>query len=368
MRTSMSDRLARLRRHPRHLAAVALAPALALILAACGNAAGAASDVAGADGNPAAIRVGYFGNVTHAPALVGIGDGHFEDALGDIDLELLAFNAGPSAIEALNAGALDATFIGPSPTINAYVRSGGQSVRIIAGVTSGGAQFVVRDGIETVEDLQGATIATPQLGNTQDVAVRWWLHSQGIDFNPGGSGAFVTPTANAETLTLFRDGHLDGAWVPEPWASRLVIEAGANVFLDERSLWEDGQFIVGHLIVRTAFLEQHPEAVERLLRGLIAAQDAIAADPEGSFTTINYQIAAAAGAVLDDEVLRRSFDYLDFTLDPVALSVAAGQQHSVAVGQGQDAPLDGIHDLRILNSILTELGRPTVSAHGLGQD
>ena len=224
--------------------------------------------VAGSD-EPVTVRLGYFPNVTHAPAILGVEEGLFEAALGDdVTLELVTFNSGTEAIEALFAGAIDLSFIGPNPAINGYSQSDGDALRIVAGTTSGGASLIVRDGIETIEDLEGATIASPSLGNTQDVALRAWLAEQGYETDTAGGGdVTVRPQDNPDTLAALQSGDLDGAWVPEPWATRLVLEGGGNVFLDESELWPDGQFVTTHLISSTEFLDEHPDVVDHADRG-----------------------------------------------------------------------------------------------------
>src|SRR5215212_11604144 len=204
----------------RTLSLLALVP-LAVGLAACG---GDSSADSGSGGTADELRLGYFANVTHAPAVIGVQEGLFADELGDTKLTTQVFNAGPDVVEALFAGALDAAYIGPSPTLNAYGQSDGDAIRIIAGAASGGAQLVVRDGIDSAQDLEGTTLASPQLGNTQDVALRTWLTGQGLDNNvDGGGDVTIAPTANSDVLNLFQSGDLDGAWVPEPYASRLVL-------------------------------------------------------------------------------------------------------------------------------------------------
>ena len=229
---------------------------------------------------PSSVRLGYFPNVTHAPALVGVADGLFQAELGDVPLETFTFNAGTEAVEALFADAIDMTFIGPNPAINAYAQSEGAAIRIISGSTSGGASLVVKPEVETAADLAGLKIATPSLGNTQDVALRAWLLDQGYETTlEGGGDVAVIPQANSQTLETFLSGDIDGAWVPEPWATRLVIEGGGKVLVDERDLWPDGEFVTTHLIVSTAFLEAYPDAVAAVLRGLVKAIDQINADP-----------------------------------------------------------------------------------------
>lgn len=357
---------ARAPRAHRIAAAVAALP-LVLGLAACGGS--SAADESTPAGPAAELRLGYFANVTHSPALVGVAGGYFEDALGETLLSTQVFNAGPAAIEALNAGAVDATFIGPNPAINAYVKSSGESVRIVSGSTSGGAQLVVREGIDSAEDLKGTAIATPQLGGTQDVALRAWLTEQGLESDlQGGGDVAVTPTENAQTLTLFQNGEVDGAWVPEPWASRLVLDAGAHVLVDEADVWDDGEFLTTHLIVATEFLEQHPETVEALIRGELAAIAAIEADTEQAKVLVNGEIEKESGKPLSDAVLDRAFENITFTVDPLAGTLEQLLADGVAAGTTQEADLNGIYDLSILNSVLADEGRDPVSAAGLGKE
>ena len=248
-----------------------LAAALALTVAAagCSRADSNESPAASSDKGPATeLRLGYFPNVTHAAALVGLGKGLFTKELGSTKLVPTKFNAGPEAVGALLGGSLDASFIGSGPAINAYAKSNGEAVRLIAGATSGGAQLVVKPTITKADDLVGKTVVTPQLGNTQDVSLKKWLAENQLT-----GKVKVTNLENAQTLDAFKKGDVDAAWLPEPWSSRLVLDAGAKVLLDEASLWPDGQFPTTVLIVRTQFLKEHPATVTALLKGLIAAID-----------------------------------------------------------------------------------------------
>ncbi|MBI5090178.1 MAG: ABC transporter substrate-binding protein, partial [Actinobacteria bacterium] len=221
------------------------------------------------------LRLGYFANVTHAPAVIGEQEGIFAEALGDgVDVQYSYFNAGTEAIEALFSGAIDATFIGPNPAINGFAQSDGEALRIVAGTTSGGASLVVRDGIDSPDQLAGTKLASPSLGNTQDVALRAWLKSQGFETDAtGGGDVSILPQANADTLTAFQAGDIDGAWVPEPWATRLILEGGGHVLVNEADLWPGGQFVTTHLIVTTEYLNDHPDIVEGLINGLLDAID-----------------------------------------------------------------------------------------------
>jgi sulfonate transport system substrate-binding protein len=346
---------------------------LATLIALCALvlAAGCGSSGAGAVPGPApSLRLGYFANVTHAAAIIGVNRGLFAKELGSTRLQTQIFGAGPAAVEALFGGALDAAYIGPNPTINAFGQSDGTAIRIIAGATSGGAQLVVRPGINTAQDLRGKTLASPELGNTQDVALRAWLTSHGLRNSvQGGGDVTITPTTNADSLQLVKSGKLDGAWVPEPWASRLVLEAGAKVLVDERDLWPNGQFVTTHLIVRTEFLEKYPQTVEALLRGHVDAVQWATQNSTEAKTVVNDGINALTGKPLKPEVAERAWQNLTVTDDPVAASLQRSADNAVTAGvAAKNVDLHGIYELSILNRILTQRGLPTVSADGLGKD
>ncbi|MFQ4148302.1 ABC transporter substrate-binding protein [Arthrobacter sp. LAPM80] len=319
-----------------------------------------------ASGPAAELRLGYFANVTHAPALIGVNDGILAKRLGSTVLKTQVFNAGPSAIEALNAGAIDAAYLGPSPAINSYAKSGGESIRIIAGATSGGAQLVVKTSITSAQQLRGKVLATPQLGGTQDVALRSWLAGEGLSTTPSGGGdVTINPTDNASTLKLFQEGKLDGAWLPEPWASRLVLQAGAKVLVNEAELWEKGQFATTILIVSQKFLEQHPQTVDALLAGNTEAIDWLNTHPKDAATAVNAALKSAAGKALPADVIDRSLSELTFTADPLAATFPKLLQNGVTAGVGKQADLSGIFDLKPLNGILLKAGKPKISAGGL---
>jgi NitT/TauT family transport system substrate-binding protein len=316
------------------------------------------------------MRLGYFANVTHAAAIIGVNRGFIAKELGPTKLETQIFDAGPAAVEALFGGSLDAAYLGPSPAINAFARSDGKAIRIIAGATSGGAELVVRPGINTAADLRGTTLASPELGNTQDVALRSWLSNQGLRNSvQGGGDVTIAPTRNADTLQLFKSGKLAGAWMPEPWASRLVLEAGAKVLVDERDLWPAGQFVTTHLIVRTDFLQRHPQTVEALLRGHVDAVQWATQHPAEAKTAVNDGINALTGKPLQADVIDRAWQGLTVTDDPIATSLQRNAANAVAAGVTiKQVDLHGIYELSILNRILAQRGLPTVSAGGLGKD
>ena len=323
-----------------------------------------------ATGTPAEeLRLGYFANVTHAPALVGLEEGLIEDALGDTKLSTQVFNAGPAAIEALSAGAIDATYIGPNPAINTFVASGGQSARIVAGAASGGAALVVQPGIDDAGDLEGANLATPQLGNTQDVALRTWLADEGYETSTtGGGDVTISPTENAQTLTLFQAGDLDGAWLPEPWVSRLIVDAGAEVLVDEADLWEDGEFPTTVLLVRAGFLAEHPETVRALVAGHAASVAWLDDNADAAADVINARLTADAGKGLSDAVIDRALEHVDFTVDPHADTFEQLLEDGVDAGTSKTGDIDGLFDLSALNAVLDESGEEPVSAAGLGTE
>jgi NitT/TauT family transport system substrate-binding protein len=301
--------------------------------------------------------------------LIGVQSGSIADELGTgTTLTTQVFNAGPDEVEALFAGAIDAAYIGPSPTINAYGQSGGDAIRIIAGAASGGAQLVVRDGINSAADLKGTNLASPQLGNTQDVALRTWLTDQGLKNSvDGGGDVTISPTPNSDIPNLFQSGELDGAWVPEPTASLLVLERGGHVLVDEKDLWPDGRFVTTHLIVRTDFLEQYPDTVSALLRAHVRSVELAEKDAPTAKQTVNDGLDAAGGKSLSPEVLDRAWSELTVTYDPVASALKQSAENGFTAGTtAEQVDLDGIYDLRLLNGILTDEGREGVSAGGLG--
>jgi NitT/TauT family transport system substrate-binding protein len=350
----------------RRLALAAASLAVLGGVAACGSdSTPAAGD---APGTAATIRLGYFPNVTHATPLVGVAKGFYAKRLGSTKLSTQTFNAGPAEVEALFAGGLDAGYLGPNPAINAWAKSKGE-IEIIAGATSGGAQLVVRDGINSPADLRGKKLATPQLGNTQDVALRAWLKSNGL--TPSSQSqkgdVEVDPTDNSTTLQLFRDKKIDGAWVPEPTASRLVLDGGGKVLLDEKTLWPGGKFVTTHLIVRSQFLDKYPQTVKELLQGQVDTNDWIAKNTDAAKTTVNGEIKRISGKALSDKVLDRAWGNITITNDPIAASLKASAEHAESVGLLKAVDLKGIYDLKLLSEVLSANGGAAIDDAGLGK-
>jgi NitT/TauT family transport system substrate-binding protein len=309
------------------------------------------------------LRLGLFPNITHATALVGVHEGIFQQHLGSAaTLSTSSFTAGGKAIEALFAGAIDASYVGPNPAINGWAKSKGKALRIVSGATSGGAALVVKAGVTSAAQLKGSKLASPALGNTQDVALRTWLQQNGLHTDESGGGdVSILPQENAQTLDAFKSGAIDGAWVPEPWATRLVNEGNGSVLVDERSLWPNGKFVTTHLVVAASFLEAHPAVVSQLLAGQIAANDLIATDPAKAQAAANAQIEQITQKRLADSVITAAWGHLEFTNDPIASSLRTSADHAIAIGLLDPVDLTGIYALDPLNSLLTAAGRPTVA-------
>ena len=325
-------------------------------LTACGGdtqASGAAATV---------VRLGYFPNLTHAAAIVADKEGFFSKHLGATKLEVSTFNAGPAAIEALKSGAIDATYVGPGPATNAYLNSGGQALTVVVGAATGGTSLVVDPSIRSAADLKGKKVSTPQLGNTQDIALRYWLRQHGLKTDlQGGGDVSVLPQDNAQIIDAFKQKQIAGAWVPEPYATRLV-QAGGTVLVDERDLWPGKKFAITVLAVRTDFLAAHPQTVSALLSGDLDAVDFIAKNPAKAQKDVADLIAHTAGKPLDPAVIAAAWKKLSFTVDPVTPSLLMGARHAYQVGVLTKEPkLDGLVNLTLLNQLLKERGKPEVT-------
>lgn len=355
------------RRRFRRAAGSLVALTVLAAAAACGGDDGDSGG--GAEGTASTVRLGYFPNVTHATPVVGVAKDFFAKRLGSTKLETQTFNAGPAEIEAMLGGDLDVGFIGPNPAINAYAKTKGEGIRIIAGGTSGGASLIVQPGINSAQDLRGKRVASPQLGNTQDVALRAWLKKNGL--TPSSQGVQgdvqVEPSENATTLQLFQDRKIDGAWVPEPWASRLVLDGGGKVLLDEKTLWPGGKFVTTHLIVRTGFLKKHPATVKALLEGVLDTDEWIGKNPAEAKTTVNGEIKRITTKPLAPAVLDRAWENIEITTDPVAASLKKSADDAVAAGLLKEVDLKGIYDLSLLREVLEARGGTTVDDAGLAQ-
>jgi NitT/TauT family transport system substrate-binding protein len=340
------------------LLAVGIVVVLAGLLAATVPAAAAKKQ----SSDPVTLRLGYFPNVTHAPAIVGVQNGIFKKALGgNVDLQLSTYNSGTEELTAIQAGALDAAYIGPNPTITAWTQLD-KGVKVVSGAASGGAYFVVKPSITSAADLKGKTVASPQLGNTQDVALRNWLKSKGLKTDTAGGGDVkIVPQDNATSLASFQAGTIDGAWVPEPWATRLVNEGGGKILVNEADLWPKGQYVTTQLIVTSDFLKDHKDVVQKLVNGQVAANNYIKTNTADAEAAVSAGIKAITGKAISGDLIIASFKNIEFTNDPIASSLAKDNATQKSFGFPAASSLKGLYDLSLLNKALTAAKEPTVA-------
>jgi NitT/TauT family transport system substrate-binding protein len=318
------------------------------------------------------FRLGYFPNITHGQAVIGVGNGDYQKVLGDnIELKTFTFNAGPSAIEALFAKQVDATYIGPNPTVNGYVVSQGKDVRVIAGASSGGAVFVVRNdsGIQSPKDFAGKKFASPQIGNTQDVALRKYLLDNGYKTKDKGGNVEVLPVKNPDILTLFLKKEIDGAWVPEPWGEKLIKEGNGKLFLDERTLWPDGKFVTANIIVNPEYLRSNPDVIMKFLEAHVNETQWINNHKEDALKTFNIELKRLTRQTIPDDQLKEAFSRLELTYDPLQQTLIKSANDAFDVGfLGKTRPdLTGIFELNILNQVLKDEGLENITSTSANQ-
>jgi NitT/TauT family transport system substrate-binding protein len=332
-----------------------------IVLSACGS-----PTTTGSSNSPVTVHLGYFPNLTHAVAIVGVARGTFQSALGsNAKLDIKTFSAGPALVEAMFANQIDIGYVGPNPAINGYVKSHGAALRIIAGSSSGGALFVVRPGanIKSAADLAGKKLATPQLGGTQDVALRYYLQQHGLKTTDKGGNVQIVPTDPANILTLFKEGSIDGAWVAEPWGTRLLDEGKGQLYLDERTQWPNEKFVTTNVIVRKQFLDQYPDLVNKFLGAHVATVQYITSNPDSAKSIVNSEIKRITGKSLTSQEISDAFTKLDITYDPLASSLMTSADRAYMLGfLGTSKPdLSGIYDLGPLNQVLTSKGLAVVT-------
>src|SRR5215467_13568930 len=311
------------------------------------------------------LRLGFLANITHEPALVGIAKGFFAKDLGkNVTLKISVFSSGTEETTALLAGQLDAAYVGPNPAINAWQKSNGSAIKIISGATTGGASLVVKKGISGPAQLKGKSLATPSLGNTQDVALRYWLKQHGLTTTPTGGGDVpIKPIKpNSAAVLEFKSGQIDGGWEPEPYATEMALDGGTRL-VNEASLWPGGKFVTTNLVVTQSFLKAHASAVNGLLKGQIETNSYINANGAAAASAANAELTKLLGKGLKPNVLSAALPYITFTNDPIASSLEADAQHAVAVGLLTPVKnLSSIYDLGPLNSLLKSGGQPQVSS------
>lgn len=292
------------------------------------------------------LRLGYFPNLTHAPALTADVSGRLAAALAGVRVVPQLFNAGPAAIEALLSGAIDATFVGPIPAVTGHLRSHGRALTLVAGAASGGTCFVVRgaSGIRGPGDLHGRRLAAPQVGNTQDVALRHYLASHGLTSTERGGDVTVTAMDNANILSLFRQGSLDGAWVPEPWASRLVAEAGGTLLLDERDLWPNHAFAITVLVARQRYLRDAPAVIDRLVDAHAREVRWLRLHAAEARTLIASGLEQKTGRPLPAPWIASAWPRIDFTADAQRASIETMAARAESLGYLPGHDLAGLFD------------------------
>jgi NitT/TauT family transport system substrate-binding protein len=302
------------------------------------------------------VHLGLLANITHAPALVAIQKGYFTKDLGPDKLSTTVYNSGTQETTAILAGQLDAAYVGPNPAINAFQKSGGTAIKIISGVATGGASVVVKPGITSAAGLKGKTVDTPSLGNTQDVAIRYWLKQNGLTTTTTGGGAVtVKPTnPNSDAVLQFQSGQIAGASEPSPYDVEMVKDGGKVLFT------EPG--VTTLLIVTQSFLKAHPDVVNDLLKAQIQAEDYIKSDPAGAQTSANTELTSLSGKGIKSSVLPAAFKEITFTNDPDASSLATDAAQAKAVGLLSSTNLSGIFDLGPLNKLLQAAGQPQVKS------
>ena len=323
-------------------------------------------------GGKTVLRVGHFPNITHAQAVIAhglsrAGKGWFESRLGtNVEIRWFVYNAGPTAMEAIFAKSIDLTYVGPSPAINAHLKSGGEEIRIVAGACSGGAALVVQpDGrIKADADFKGKRVATPQLGNTQDVAARAWLKSKGNRVTLTGGDVTVLPTANPDQLTMFQRGTVDAVWTIEPWVSRLEEEGKGNVYLDESSLWPDtgGKYVTTHLVSSVSFLKTQPDLLKKWIAAQVELTEWINQNPAEAKKILNEEIKAETTKALAPAVLDSAWKRIEITDDPVSKSLLKSANDAHTIGFIKEKPdLSQIYDLKLLNEIRREKNQPEIN-------
>lgn len=310
------------------------------------------------------IRIGYFANVNHAQAVIGLGRGDYHEALDGIEVRTQLFSAGPSVIEALLASQIDVAYVGPNPAINGYIKSDGSVLRVISGAASGGAVFVVRNdaGIQSVSDFTGKKFSSPQLGNTQDVALRKYLLENGYETKEKGGTVEILPAKTSDIVTLMLKKEIDGAWVPEPWGAKLVKETNARIFVDERTLWPDGEFVSAHVIARTAYLESNPGTIKKFISAHIEGTEWINQNQEAAIKAFNQELAKLTGKTIPEDELVEGLSRMELTYDPIKESLfqSAADAREIGFLENGGPDLKDIYDLDMLNEVLLEIGEETI--------
>jgi NitT/TauT family transport system substrate-binding protein len=362
------------RRGTRRVATSLAVATASILVAACGSAStGSGSGAtAKAQPDPSTVNLGYLVNFTHAPALIGVTKGYFQGAMpSGTTVKTTTFASGTPESEALLGGTLDAAFVGPGPAINAFIKTKGK-VLIVAGTASGGAGLVVSSKIASGNfpaDLAGQTLSTPSLGNTQDIALRTWLASKGLTTNVSGGGQVNIDTSSGNSVSLqnFEAGKIAGGWVPEPYESQFILSGKGTLAVDEASLWPGNQFPTTVLVVTQSLLQNHPDIVSDLLKGLVQSVNWINTNESTAPEAVNNALASTTGGkALKANVLALAWTHLSFTLDPFAADIQTNANEAEKLGFNKSSDVKGILDLGPLNAVLKAAGDPAVSSGSIG--
>jgi len=307
---------------------------------------------------PVTVRLGFLANITHAPALIAIKDGYFKSALGSTgSVSPTVFSSGTQETTAILGGQLDAAYVGPNPAINAWEKSNGGAIKVVSGVATGGAEIVVKSSVSGASALKGQTLDTPSLGNTQDVALRYYLKQNGLSTTAtGGGDVLVKPTTpNSGAVQAFESGQIAGASEPAPYDVEMV-KAGGKVLLSEPGA-------TTLLMVTQSFLSAHPAIVADLLKANLQALDLIKSDPTKAEADADAEYASYTGKAIKSSLVAASFAQITFTADPDESSIATDASQAVSLGLLKEpVSLTGMYDLTELNSLLSAAGQPTMGS------
>jgi NitT/TauT family transport system substrate-binding protein len=349
----------------RRVTAAAMIGAALLLAAGCSssssssttNSTDGTASAAAAAAAPVTVRLGFLENITHASALVGLKEGFFSSALGSAGtLKPTAFSTGTEETTAILAGQLDAAYVGPNPAINAWQKSSGSAIKIVSGAATGGASVVVTKGITSAAQLKGKTLATPSLGNTQDVALRYWLKQNGVTTTAtGGGDAFIKPTTpNSAAVLEFKSGQIAGGSEPAPYDIEMVADGGTVLYS------EPG--VTTLLVVTQSFLSAHPTIVADLIKAQIQANSFIKSNPTAAEADANAELATYTGKPLKASLIAAAFKEITFTNDPDESSLTTDASQAVSLGLLKPVNLNGIFDLGPLNQALAAAGQPQISS------
>ena len=308
------------------------------------------------------IRVAFFPSIVHAVPIIGMETQTFANNLNDdLDIEVKIFDSGPQVIESIFSNSVDIAYVGPGPVINGFLKSDGNDLKILAGAANGGASFVIQknSGLELIENYSGKRVAAPQISNTQDVSLRHYLAENGLKSAEKGGDVFVLNIANPDIYTLFAKGDIDGAWVPEPWATMLVEELDGIRLFDENEFWPENKFSSVLLIGRSDYIEKNPEIIKKWINANEKTVQWINNHPDESKKLYNEFLKSYMGRTLPENIVEKSFSNIIITSEPLENSVYTFAERADALGYlGRDGyTLDGIFYHENISVTLNEENR-----------